>query len=133
MKFEKLQKTISKRTWEPHMSGFLTRGPLVMDERYWPKSQKLYIKIASVFLGKYSQLWEISPSSSSWILSFKSEKNAHLFRFEFFQTAIWLLHNQLWAIIKGTASLTQGELPYEVRSSSPAKLLLGFESGNFRF
>ena len=60
----------------------------------------------------------------------------------FFLTAIWLPHGQLWATIEGTASLTLMlitaffyifEPRNEVGSLSPAKRLVGFELGTFRF
>ena len=63
-----------------------------------------------------------------------------------FLTAIWLSQGQLRVIVDGTASLTpvnhcvlhfrlEGyrEPCYEVGSLSPAKRLVGFEPGTFRF
>ena len=37
----------------------------------------------------------------------KEKINFFFFFFFFFLTAIWLTHGQLWAILKGTASLTR--------------------------
>ena len=66
----------------------------------------------------------------------------------FFLTAIWLPHGQLWAIIEGTASLTQcyslrftfstrvqghREPRSQAGSLSRADRLVWFEPGTFRF
>ena len=135
---------------------FLSMSKIKKGRQYFPRNQKT-ITQKRVFLEKF-HLHEffllIVPYhatkvkknySMSWDINFEGFRS-QLGQKNFFKTAIWLPHGQLWAIIEGQphpSNVNQCVLHFrpegrreprnKVGSLSPAEHLLGIELGTCRF